>query len=1774
MNRILSTYKRLAAISLIFLIVGSLALPLVAETPDAAGARQFAETFFRTSAPQFAPGKIQSPELQKRYQSASFKQTPVFVFQNSEKGFAVVAQRNNNFAVVGYAPDGKFMADSMPEQLKVLLRLYEDSLKINPAASPKTVSGTPVATPLLDRAGIWLNQFSHEEVGGCPTGCVATAFTQIMAYYKHPSRGQGSHCYTHGSYGQLCADFGNTTYNWDNPTFDDFKLLSYHTGIAMDMNYCESSFGSAPSKWGYEKAMQTYFKYYLNNGSTASEYLMNEIDHLRPVYIELPGTPGHALVLDGYDSEGLFHLNFGWGGQYNGYYVLNSNSTFFVGYKFGTNISAAYFLTPTPLHTNEQDSLALVAVNNALGSTTGWDLTQPVSTWQGVTTMNGRVIALNLNNGSYFTYKGTIPPEIGNLTALQTLNLLGQFDGTLPATVSNLIQLKNLNIYSGSGTLKVTLPGNIGNMVQLESIQIPYKCEGAIPSSIGSCTNLTILDLNSGNITGTIPAETGNLKRLKTLNLRKNQLSGDIPSGLANLTVLTEIYLDENQLTGTLPANIGNLKNLLVLTLNDNQLSGTLPASLGNCSRLTTLLLHNNRFTGAMPASFGNMTDINNLNISNNQLSALPDEMGNWSKLEDLKLNNNHFTSLPVSINKLVNLKTLNVSRNRISVLPDNFGFFPSLTAIDLSFNELNEFPDAICQIPKLQTAGFRKNKIEKFPPSITMLPVTLSYLALDSNEISGKIPAELLENGKIVPLLLSHNRFTFEDIPVSTRLKNQVGNQKPVKLNKQIFKAGIGDTINIDIRQIAPFTLETNQYNWISADKNKAVGITPNPILTVIIDDKTIHNKYFCQVTNPQSPAYSFTDSGNTYTFPCLNSVNTDTISFQLASEEELISEKYNGGYVVSTNNIPAKTIEDQIVTLVPPLKARGIIRWQASADGKTWYDLTETMSQSDLKANFVSVKQQELILSPKTPAYYRCSVQDVNCAPLYSDTLKVNPFGRVLFDGTLNAATEARTIKADSIEVTLPAGIYDKDFRLTIVKLDNPPAAPEGMKMSSAYDVTVSFGSVFETPILIRFNNLDKQKIAHQNIRNFRPVYFDDAKHQWIPYESGGLSLRDSTIVFETNHLTKLSWWWDEETFLWGFTDYFASGNIFVYYKESDVKHMQAYASKQTLQDWHSTDETPWYIQDIAHFLSEVMTSFGKLGLPVPSSDFRVYVDSIADDGTVGISGMVNGYIMINRKIDNPEKLRSLMAHEFMHYVQDSYIAASNGGNLFWMEAHAHLSDRLVWDDTVIPVSESEHYLLDGRTHKDNIYKFLSNSWDFEDRNALGQKVYGVLTHCYQAGTFLHYMRSYREGEKKLKPDVLLKETSYTGSWRSYLDSYIKTHLQSTIGDEYEGYLKYILGGTNKKFTLLDLEGNNPFSYMISFTRDKHFSEKIVYRFDKDNSAPQEDKINYSIPYLASKVLLLYNSTDDRAMVVNCKRLHKTDDNNKIYYGRYDIKTKQTVYTDISDSTSYNIFIEARNEQSVKKLNNICFLLFINKKNPSKTDIWTDFDVSMELTATPVYDIEYLYSGWIAGAYGNNLFVHTYSKNKQYAYLLSGIHLSGSGQNEVSHDINYYSSSRSEISDSAYVVNISFGDETRHEYPEEGALPGIQITEKQIRIFYNFVKGTMKINSKAKFVNKFETVYEEKPRIIHDSDWYYDTYLALKNLNTMKITPVGEYLMFETLSSAETQAVVDYISDNHREIRYNPETGKVISTEYFDYISTDYSGGDVVLKLMFKIK
>lgn len=1722
-------------------------LAIQAETPDIGGAKNFATAFFNNNKPQRIKGEtLNATPISMEYVSHSTVRTPVFAYQQMGGGFALVAQSNHKFVVVGYSPNGKFNKEGAPPMLMELIKQYEDSLEITGATEVKSKS--PIA-PLLDTKNIALDQYLHEYAGGCATGCVATAFAQIMAYHQFPDKGVGSHCYTDPKYGKLCADFENTTYNWNNPTDDDYKLLSSHVGIAMDMQYCADIYGSSAGAPDYLYTLQKYFKYYILRTNSSID---NELENGRPVYIELRGNPPHAAVVDGRDENGWYHINFGWGGHYSGFYPLFDNSVINVGYKFGSNVIPTYVTREKP-HINKADSLVLVQIHHAFQGATGWDLNESVLTWGGVDFMNDRVVGLYIWNEDFNT-TSHIPDAIATLTELKSLTISAVLTGTLTSEISKLTKLREISIRNlkEGNDFSFTITPDIGNLVMLERLKVD-GVKGILPASIGNLTKLTYLELNNSYLTGTIPAEMGNLTNLNTLDLKNNQLSGIVPASMGKLSKIERLDLSHNSLSA-------------------------IQDGAWNCPKLIWLYLSNNQLVGTLPASFSTFESLTTLELENNQLTAVPGEIGLLEKLNIISLDSNQLTEIPEQWMGLYNLTTLSANNNHISKLPMYCNWL-NLHSLFLNDNKLEYFPNSLCLLPRLGTIELRNNKIKRFPEDAALLSRFVGRLDLRNNEIMDYLPVSLMQDSTIL-LRLDSNYLVHSHIPRIEGIKIRLNEQKQVQLSQHQIKVMIGDTVRLNIKQLYPYSLPDDKYIWIPFPKYPTYGyegvmqseqMKEDSILTIVISNATIQQQFYCKIVNFNSPHYSYNTyyQGSYYTSTgqCLEYLNTEPVSFVLTNEKEKFEANYPESRIVSSTEIPTKIVEDKIVTLTPPRKMRGTLQWQASADGKTWYDLSNNMSQTDLKANLQSIKSEELILSPKTPAYYRCALKDINCEPLYSDTIRVNPFGKVLYNQTINVADSYKTVSVDSIEVTIPQNITEGDFRLTIVKMDNPPPAPKVVTMGSVYDVTVSFGDVFNYPLLIKMRNVDKAAINYKAIDNYKAVYYDEPTQQWIKYNNTSFSAKDSCFFFETNHLTKLSIQKDADT-KYGYTDEFKTDNIRVVYKDTDVVVMASeYDLIQTPQLWHQPDY-PWYVQDVAHYLGEVMKEFEKDNkLPIPSGIFTVYIENMSNDGLVGIMGMIKGYMTIHRNIKGPEKLRSLLAHEFMHYTQDAFIAA-HGGNTFWMEATAHLTDRMVWDESVIPQSESDLYLLDGTTNANSIFDFLAKSWDYWDSSFLTQGRWGNIYHCYQAGTFLHYMRSYREGEKKLKPDVLLKETSYFGSWRDYLSSYISKHLGSTIGDEYEAFIKYILEGSNENFNLH--LGDNPFGYLVGNSANKgkdNFAKKIVYKFPATENKSQKDKVDISMPYLSSRVFMLYNSADDRPLVVTYKRLHDKDPENKVYLGTYNANSKQIEYVDITEVESHSLFLEQRNTKTNKEYKNICFLLFINKQNPGKFSFGSDFDASFEITATPVLNIENL-----ALATLSDKSIHTYTNNRLSHFTISGCldytyALQGTG---VDYSNFYDESSKSNFNDSTYTVEANYYYVLTQEY-FFNAPTTRTIFDLYQTLVYNYLNQTIDIKQNLKKTTEYNTWYESpsnaiKLAYIRDITEEVQT-MTFKNMLDFKLVnlpTIDDAIQFSTKNTVETIANIDNISHTIKTTQFD-SSGGIISIVNSNYISTDYSQGEV---------
>ncbi|WP_417874072.1 leucine-rich repeat domain-containing protein [Xanthomarina gelatinilytica] len=347
------------------------------------------------------------------------------------------------------------------------------------------------------------------------------------------------------------------------------------------------------------------------------------------------------------------------------------------------------------------DKNALIAFYNATDGanwTDPWDLNADISTWKGVTTnVNGRVTELNHEQRKL---NGTLPDDIGNLTELTKLTLIGvdptrNLTGSIPSTICNLTKLENIKI--SQLDLNGVIPSCLFTITTLKSVNIQGQAYDSrltldLPNDLSSLTNLTQLILidvdlssNSGvplssltNLTelGLInvdlsfeegfPMSLLKLSNLKDLRLDGNAINGSIPPAISNLTKLEDLYITDNNITGTIPEEIGLLSNLRSLMFSGIPLTGTIPSTIGNLTNLYHLNIFRTNIEGEIPSSFSKLTSLRYLYIyGNKQLTGqIPSSINTISTLETLELGNNNFVGTLPDFTGLTNLFKLNISSN------------------------------------------------------------------------------------------------------------------------------------------------------------------------------------------------------------------------------------------------------------------------------------------------------------------------------------------------------------------------------------------------------------------------------------------------------------------------------------------------------------------------------------------------------------------------------------------------------------------------------------------------------------------------------------------------------------------------------------------------------------------------------------------------------------------------------------------------------------------------------------------------------------------------------------------------------------------------------------------------------------------------------------------------------------------------------------------------------------------------------------------------------
>jgi hypothetical protein len=112
------------------------------------------------------------------------------------------------------------------------------------------------------------------------------------------------------------------------PDNNDKAALTFACGVACKQVYTSSGSGT----FGVNQAYDAYLRFGFTTvellGETDTSLYTRLIQNIKdtlPAHLAVVDsgwTMGHNVVVDGYNTDNYFHINFGWGGSYNGWYLL------------------------------------------------------------------------------------------------------------------------------------------------------------------------------------------------------------------------------------------------------------------------------------------------------------------------------------------------------------------------------------------------------------------------------------------------------------------------------------------------------------------------------------------------------------------------------------------------------------------------------------------------------------------------------------------------------------------------------------------------------------------------------------------------------------------------------------------------------------------------------------------------------------------------------------------------------------------------------------------------------------------------------------------------------------------------------------------------------------------------------------------------------------------------------------------------------------------------------------------------------------------------------------------------------------------------------------------------------------------------------------------------------------------------------------------------------------------------------------------------------------
>ena len=363
----------------------------------------------------------QSDELTLVYTGTSNRGEACFyVFNVGNNGFVMVSADDIYRPIVGFSDEGAFDAQNINPELGYMLGelISGRSGKLTSAPAPAVASEWDLVMnrgTLISRNGGRPNTYLVQTKWNqdspynyyCPAGqggpggrvyagCVACAMSQMMKFWNHPIKGTGSHSYSYyvpgtGS-GPWSANFGETTYDWDNMPvsinnnspqvqIDAVATLMYHCAVSVDMMWSVEGSGAYSADvpvrisqfFNYTNAATYQYRDSFTYDAWAAK-LKESFDMGWPVYYSGQSPDGgHAFVCDGYNDADLYHYNWGWGGSGDGWFDFDA-------IDYNSSDGAVFNFVPVDVYNGTAQAptnlVITPAENYALAATVSW--TNPI----------------------------------------------------------------------------------------------------------------------------------------------------------------------------------------------------------------------------------------------------------------------------------------------------------------------------------------------------------------------------------------------------------------------------------------------------------------------------------------------------------------------------------------------------------------------------------------------------------------------------------------------------------------------------------------------------------------------------------------------------------------------------------------------------------------------------------------------------------------------------------------------------------------------------------------------------------------------------------------------------------------------------------------------------------------------------------------------------------------------------------------------------------------------------------------------------------------------------------------------------------------------------------------------------------------------------------------------------------------------------------------------------------------------------------------------------